>query len=120
VRRLSFLGPQFARIALLARAFRALITLFAGAQFSTRTPLKMMKSTTAKITDANHESRGTRTVHVDFANGKPRLVVHAHRRYTATGKEGSVRATGKPSIELATARDERVWITLDLSELYED
>jgi hypothetical protein len=72
------------------------------------------------VTDANHKPLGQRTVQVQFARGKPSLVVHARRRYTATGKQGHVRATGKPSLELATARDQRVWITLDLSELYED
>ncbi len=79
-----------------------------------------MKSILATVTDTNHRCTGTRTIRVDFMNGLPWIVEDGERHYTASGKRGTNSRSGREVVELANASDERIWITLDGTELLED
>jgi hypothetical protein len=74
----------------------------------------------AKVTDTNHNARGTMTIKVEFAEGAPLTVWHEGQRYLATGKQGTHRKTGLPVAEMATDQDARLWITLDGMQVWED
>ncbi len=78
------------------------------------------KSISATITDANNRACGTRTIQVVFNEGMPAIVTDRERIYLATGRRGTNRDTGLDVVELASAKDERVWLTLGGTHLYED
>jgi hypothetical protein len=75
---------------------------------------------TAFVTDTNGRLRGEMDIQVEFHRGLPWEVIHAGRTYLATGKVGTHMATGRPTQELATEGDARLWITLDGTQVWED
>jgi hypothetical protein len=78
------------------------------------------KSVRTTVTDTNGRPAGERDVRVTFFAGTPNEVEHRARVYRATGKQGTNVRTGRDVVELATEKDERVWLTLDGTALYED
>ena len=75
---------------------------------------------TTNVTDANHKPRGPQTIRIEVRNGDPVLVEHKSVLYARTGKRGTNRASGRAMLELASERDERIWISVEGDELHED
>ena len=87
---------------------------------TTSTTKTTMKSIFATVTDTNHRSRGTMPICVEFARGLPISVEHDGRSFSFGGKRGTNAKTGSEVVELASAGDARIWVTLDAKTLYED
>lgn len=63
---------------------------------------------------------GTRLIRIEFDEQGPATVMHDGQRYDFTGKTGTHLKTGLAVREMATARDARLWISLDGEHLWED
>lgn len=75
---------------------------------------------TACVEDTNGRKRGLMAIEVEFHDGGPLELFHDGRRYYATGKQGHNIATGLPAREMATELDERLWVSLDATRIWED
>ena len=64
--------------------------------------------------------QGTRLIRIEFDEQGPATVMHDGQRYDFTGKTGTHLKTGLAVREMATARDARLWISLDGEHLWED
>ena len=73
-----------------------------------------------QVTDTNGNALGTRLIRVEFNDQGPATVMHDGQRYDFTGKTGTHLKTGLAVREMATARDARLWISLDGEHLWED
>ncbi len=74
----------------------------------------------ASVTDANNRPCGTRAIRVTFVDGSPSAVLDGERDYLATGRRGTNVQSGNEVVEFRTGKDERIWITLDGRDLWED
>ena len=72
------------------------------------------------VTDANGHPRGVMSIEVDFHKNGPCEVTHEGHTYRFSGKDGTHMATGRPTREMATDEDARLWITLDGAHVWED
>lgn len=72
------------------------------------------------VTDTNHRPRGVMTIQADFDHIGPYRVVHDGHTYWFTGKSGTHCASGVATREMATANEERLWITLGGTAVWED
>ncbi|TSE28129.1 hypothetical protein Tther_02329 [Tepidimonas thermarum] len=74
-----------------------------------------------QVTDTNGNALGKRLIWVEFDEHGPTSVRwHQGERYDFTGKTGTNIKTGLPVREMATARDARIWVSLDIEYLWED
>lgn len=72
------------------------------------------------VTDTNGRLRGVMDLEVEFNQDAPCQIRHEGQTYRATGKEGVHTATGRPTREMATESDARLWITRDGTRVWED
>lgn len=73
-----------------------------------------------KVTDTNGNALGPRLIRVEFDERGPATVMYDGQRYHFTGKTGTDTKTGLAVREMATARDARLWISIDCEHLWED
>jgi hypothetical protein len=66
-----------------------------------------------QVIDQNNKDLGKKEVKIYSDHCGPYRVDYEGREYWSTGKSGNNIKTGKPSIEMATEDDQRLWITVD-------
>lgn len=79
-----------------------------------------MKTHELHVTDTNWRSRGHLNVGIRFFNGSPAEILHSGARYFPTGKVGTHIVSGAATMEMATEKDARLWVTMDCTNIFED
>ncbi len=83
-----------------------------------------MKTHTANATDTNNKPIGLVNLRIEtYPDGRPLIVEHKGVAFFATTKTGTNIATGKTVYELSNTdnnTDQRIWVSSDLRNIYED
>ena len=83
-----------------------------------------MKTHIANAIDTNQKPVGLVKLQIEtYPDGRPLIVEHKGFAFFATTKMGTNIATGKTVYELANTdnnTDKRIWVSSDLSNIYED